>query len=55
MFNKITKNKNVDESNAVTAIFMDLSKAFDMVRHALLLWKLNACRVKGLTLERLKS
>lgn len=45
----------IDESNVVTGVFLDLSKAFDMVNHDLLLSKLDDCRIRGIAGELFRS
>ena len=39
--------KNMEEGNLTGAIFVDLSKAFDMIDHSLLKIKLTALGVRG--------
>ncbi|KAL7297111.1 hypothetical protein TKK_0009533 [Trichogramma kaykai] len=51
--NEIYESVNKDE--AVLATFMDLSKAFDTVRHDLLLTKLEIEGIRGLALNLMKS
>lgn len=47
--------KGLDVSEAVTALFLDLSKAFDLVDHKLLLAKLEAQGIRGMVLDFLVS
>lgn len=46
---------NVDKKIPVIALYMDITKAFDFVRHDLLLYKLHKYGVRGTTLDLIKS
>uniref|UniRef100_A0ABD2X055 Reverse transcriptase domain-containing protein n=1 Tax=Trichogramma kaykai TaxID=54128 RepID=A0ABD2X055_9HYME len=52
---KISENFKRTHDEAVLATFMDLSKAFDTVRHDLLLTKLEIEGIRGLALNLMKS
>ena len=43
--------ESIDNDKLVGSVFTDLSKAFDMVDHSILLQKLEGCGVKGKMLE----
>lgn len=45
----------IDVGNIVTAVFLDLSKAFDMVPHVKLLLTMERCGVRGVSLDLFKS
>ena len=48
----VTKITNAIDNNQYTmGIFLDLSKAFDTVNHAVLLYKLEHYRIRGIVLE----
>ena len=47
--------KGFDENNKTIAVFLDLSKAFDCVNHAILIEKLKHYGVSNLALEWIKS
>ena len=53
MFENWKSNRN--KGNKIGAIFMDLSKAFDILDHSLLIAKLEAYGFDGLSLEFMKS
>lgn len=46
---------NINDNNLTTGLFFDLSKAFDLVSHDLLLQKLEAIGIRGPTLQWIKS
>lgn len=39
--------REIDKSNLVGAVYIDLSKAFDTTGHGILLNNLKSCRIKG--------
>ena len=45
----------IDSSEAICSIFIDLSKAFDTVKHQILLQKLYRYRIHGVSLQWFKS
>ena len=47
--------KHLENEEKVGVIFMDLSKAFDMINHSLLLIKLNSCEFSDQALNLLQS
>ena len=55
MVNRITKCLDSECNDIVIGIFLDLKKAFDTVDHTILLKKLYAYGIRGITLEWIKS
>jgi hypothetical protein len=47
--------KNIDDSKKTLAVFLDLKKAFDTVKHTILLEKLNKIGIRGTLYNLLKS
>ena len=44
-------SKQIDNGNIVGALYIDLSKAFDTLSHAVLLSKMKLYNIKGLTIK----
>lgn len=47
--------RELNEKKTPTALFMDLSKAFDCVNHLILLYKLEKAGIRGIALDLFKS
>lgn len=47
--------REIDKGHIVTGLFLDLSKAFDLVNHDVLLKKLDACGIRGIPNDLIRS
>ena len=56
-FSKLTSTRTAafDSKRFLVAVFLDLSKAFDTVNHAILLRKLDKTEIRGVALSWFKS